>query len=227
MRRVALCVVAACGSRPAATAHPPRVTERPYLKLIEPDNEWTLPIKIASGHYDHGYQTDQHADGKVHCRIAKLERIGEASVARLACDKPYDDLSISGTWVAQPGGLYHPLGPITQPDDLATLVDDDLLITERPHERDHSHTTEVADRRVDASRYGDGWCVHDKTSALGLETNEFGDRRSFILCFDAAGIFAASEYDTVASDHTWRSAQIGVHPPADPEDPLAPIEVDY
>jgi hypothetical protein len=100
------------------------------------------------------------------------------------------------------------------------------LITERPHERDHSHTTEVADRRVDASRYGDGWCVHDKTSALGLETNEFGDRRSFILCFDAAGIFAASEYDTVASDHTWRSAQIGVHPPADPEDPLAPMDAD-
>lgn len=223
MRHVGLCLLAACGHAPAAS-QPPRSQERPYLKLIEPDNAWTLPIKTASGRYDQGYKTDQHAEGTVHCRVAKLERIGEASVARLACDKPYDDLSITGTWVAQPGGLYHPLGPITQPDDLATLVDDDLLITERPRERDHSHATDVANRRVEASTFGTGWCVHDKTSALGLDPSEFGDRRSFILCFDASGIIAASEYDTVASDKTWRSAQLGAHPPLDPEDPLAPSD---
>lgn len=221
----------ACGSRPAATAHPAHVTERPYLKLIEPDNEWTLPIKTASGRFDNGYKTDQQAQGTVHCRIAKLERIAEASVARLACDKPYDDLSITGTWVAQPGGLYHPLGPITQPDDLATLVDDDLLITEHPRERDHSHTTDDATRKVEASHFssssGTGWCVHDKTTAVGVDTAEFGERRSFILCFDATGIVAASEYDTIASDKTWRSAQLGAHPPVDPDDPLAPVEIDY
>jgi len=204
-----------------------QITERPYLKLIAPDNEWTLPIKTASGRFANGYKTDHQEQGTAHCRVAKLERIAEASVARLACDKPYDDLSITGTWVAQPGGLYHPLGPITQPDDLATLVDDDLLITERPHERDHSHTTDVANRHVEASQFGTGWCVHDKTIALGLDPGELGDRRSFILCFDATGIVAASEFDTVASDKTWRSAQLGSYPPIDPEDPLAPEEIDY
>jgi len=221
--RFLVLALVACGHAPAAK-HPPRVTERPYLKLIEPDNAWTLPIKTATGRFDNGYKTEHHAEGTVHCRVAKLERIGEASVARLACDKPYDDLSITGTWVAQPGGLYHPLGPITQPDDLATLVDDDLLITEHARERDHSHTTDAANRHVEASPFGNGWCVQDKTTALGLGPTELGDRRSFTLCFDASGIVAASEYDTVASDKTWRSAQIGAHPPIDSEDPLAPVE---
>ena len=216
------------GCTPAATPVTPHAsTPRPYLKLIEPDNEWTLPIVASSGHYDqHSYVRDQHAAASVHCRITKLEHIGEAAVSHLQCDKPYDDLSITGTWVAQVNGLYHPLGPITQPDDLASLVDDDLLISDQPRERDHSHTTDTSTRTVEATTWKhDGWCVHDKTIAIGLEAHEAGDRRSFTLCFDSTGIVAASEYDTV-TDGTWRSIQIGAGPPIDPDDPVHPSGCD-
>jgi hypothetical protein len=217
-------LLVACTAPPRPVTEHPRHAERPYLKLIEPDNEWTLPISVASGHFGAGgYQRETETHGSVHCAIKQLDHIGEAAVARLACDKPYDDLSITGTWVAQPAGLYHPLGPITQPDDLATLVDDDLLINDVPRERDHSHTTDSATRTVSAAPLGHGWCVQDKIVAAALASHEQGDRRSFTLCFDAAtGIVSASEYDTVTSDASWRSVQVGKDPQLDSDDPLYP-----
>jgi hypothetical protein len=223
VRACLLLLVIACApvAKPVAPAHE---SARPYLKLIEPDNEWTLPIVVTTGHFSSGYKPEQHTAGKVHCTIAKLEHIGEAAVSLLKCDKPYDDLSINGTWVAQTNGLYHPLGPITQPDDLASLVDDDLLIRDQPRERDHSHTGDLSTRTVEATKQKAGWCVHDKTTENGVATGELGDRRSFTLCFDQTGIVSDSEYDTVKSDGSWRSVQIGTNPTIDFDDPMHPSE---
>lgn len=220
-----MCVLCACGSPPPAK-HVATEQDRPYLKLIEPDNEWTLPIVVTTGHHDQsGTHVDKRDTATVHCRIAKLERIGDAVVTRLACDKPYDDLSISGTWVAEPAGLYHPLGPITQPDDLATLNDDDLLINDKPRERDHSHTSDASNRKVEAFAWKSGWCVHDKTTAADAETGKFADRRSFTLCFDRDhGILAASELDSDAAGGQWRAVHVGGDPPLDFDDPTRPIE---
>jgi hypothetical protein len=222
-----MCGLCACGSAAAPAPHHAAVEQdRPYLKLIEPDNEWTLPIIVKKGHHDvHGTFVDKREHGQVHCRIKSLERIGDAAVSHLACDKPYDDLSINGTWVAEPAGLYHPLGPITQPDDLATLVDDDLLINNVPRERDHSHTTDNAERVVEAFPWQTGWCVHDKTSDATAVHGEFTDRRSFTLCFDRkTGILAASELDSVQTEGTFRVVHIGVAPPLDFDDPTKPVE---
>lgn len=221
-----MCGLCACGAAAPVPKHVTADQDRPFLKLIEPDNEWTLPITVQSGHHDGtGTHVDKRETGQVHCRIKSLERIGDAAVAHLVCDKPYDDLSISGTWVAEPAGLYHPLGPITQPDDLATLVDDDLLINDVPRERDHSHTNDVSNRKVEAFPWKTGWCVHDKTSAADAEAQRFADRRSFTLCFDRkTGILAASELDEVQADGTFRAVHIGDDPPLDFDDPTKPTE---
>ena len=212
-------LLAACSSpKPIATHN----SARPYLKLIEPNNEWRLPIAVTTGHFTDRFVTEQHTTGTVHCETDKLDRIGEAAVSHLRCDKPYDDLSISGTWVAQSYGLYHPLGPITEPDDLASLVDDDLLINDPPRERDHSHTGDVATRTVGAAPLDSaGWCVADKTIENGVARNELGDKRSFTLCFNAAtGIIAAAELDVVKADKSWREVRLGSNAPFDADDPL-------
>jgi len=222
-----MCGLCACGSAAGPTPkHTAVEQDRPYLKLIEPDNEWTLPITVKSGRHDKkGAHVDKHDTGQVHCRIKSLERIGDAAVSHLVCDKPYDDLSISGTWVAEPAGLYHPLGPITQPDDLVTLVDDDLLINNIPRERDHSHTSDVANRKVEAFAWQTGWCVHDRTIAADAEPRKAADRRSFTLCFDRkSGILAASELDEIGADGTFRVVHIGASPPLDFDDPTKPVD---
>ncbi len=217
-----------------ASASPPVAKQVPYagkpwLKLVEPDNEWTLAITEVSGHFDaSGIHADKHATGKVHCKITALDHVGEAVVSHLKCDKPYDALSLSGQWVQQPNGLYHPLIPVTQPDDLSTLLDDDLLLLDPPHERDSTHSTESSVHRVEAAHDDHGnWCLYDKTSAVGLKPAEFGDRRSFIVCMSPeVGIVAASEFETIAADKTWHAVQIGANPPLDLEDPTHPVTGD-
>ncbi|MFT3693464.1 MAG: hypothetical protein QM831_10020 [Kofleriaceae bacterium] len=228
MKLVVMIAVTACGS-PQPAPKSAHYAGKPWLKLVEPDNAWSLPIVEASGHFgDHGLATDKHDKGTVRCTTGKLDRIGEAVVAHVKCDKPYEALSISGQWVQQPNGLYHPLIPITQADDLSTLMDDDLLLLDPPHERDSTHSTDSSVHRVEAMRGdGDAWCVADKTSAVGLRPAEFGDRRAFILCMSAdKGIVSASEFETNASDKTWHSVQIGDHPMIDMDDPTHPVESD-
>lgn len=212
-------LVAACGSSqsvPVARGYP----GTPWAKLIEPGAEWSLPIVDSSGSFAAGAAV-RRDKGTVHCSTGSVERVGEAVVAHLTCDKPHDALSISGQWVQQPNGLYHPLIPITSVDDLAALLDDDLLLQAPPDERDSTHSTDSSVHRVEALRGdGDAWCVSDKTSAAGLQPGEPGERRAFILCMSPTrGIVSASELET-HPDKTWHEIQLGDHPMLDPEDPL-------
>ncbi len=198
-------------------------TERPWLTLFDRAHQWTLPAVVTIGRAG-SHEPSQTAT--VHCAIKALEHVGTAVVSHLACDRPFDDLSISGQWVAQPQGLYHPLIPITEPDDLATLQDEDLLINDPPRDRDHSHTMGTSTRSVVTVRDQDRWCVTDKTELSDLEPHDLGERRSFTLCMTAAaGIVAASELEA-NNDGSWRSIQIGASPPLDPSDPMHPPDAE-
>src|SRR5580765_1373614 len=155
-------LVSACGGATPVTA--PATVGPPYLALFAVGKTWSLPLAVTSGH---AATTDKTERGAAHCSIATVAQIGDAHVARLACGKPYDDLSIAGTWVAEPAGLYHPPGPIDQPDDLSTLTDDDLLINAVPAERQHEHALDAgaagapAQENVEAFRHAGAWCVRE------------------------------------------------------------------
>ncbi len=217
MRRVLVVgLVAACGSRAPAVAKTAAKTP-PYLALFERGHAWTLPIEITSGRKPDAFVVDHTDRGQVRCAIADVRRVGDANVAKLACGEPYRDLSIAGTWVAEPAGLYHPAIPIDGPDDLSTLGDDDLLLNAAPAERAHSHALGAgAQQSTEAFAFGDAWCVRETTSAGA-------DRRAYTLCFGTAGITGGSDSVVVGSDATWRRATFGKVPP-DPDDPTQPSE---
>ena len=158
-----------------------------------------MPINLANGHKQgDAYALDQTANGTLTCRTDRVRRVGDATVARLACDKPYDDLLIAGTWVMEPAGLYHPSIPIDEPDDLATLGQDDLLVNASPEEHSHTHGPVL----IEAVQLDHGWCVRESVTA-GV------DRRDYALCFDATGMIGGSDLVIVGPDETWHRARFG------------------
>ncbi|HTL36390.1 MAG TPA: hypothetical protein VL326_24825 [Kofleriaceae bacterium] len=176
--------LAACRVHKAPTAPP--ATRTPYLALFETGKTWTID--------------------KVKCRVADVKPVGDATVARLACDAPNAGLLVVGTWVATPAGLYHPLLPVDEPDELALLGEDDLLLGANAVEHSHEHVIDGARVENEAFVHEGSWCVRETT------TNG-ADSRSYMLCFDRNGITGGSE--TVVSDGATQSAQFGSVPPAD------------
>src|SRR5690242_5551542 len=119
------CLVFACACGGATPVTAPAVAGPPYTALFAAGKTWSLPVEVTTGH---AATKDKTERGAVRCGIKTVTQVGDAQVAHLVCDKPYDDVSVVGTWVAEPAGLYHPPGPIDQPDDLSTLSEDDLLL---------------------------------------------------------------------------------------------------
>jgi hypothetical protein len=217
MRRlVVLGLIAACTPASAPVVANAAPQSPPYLALFERGRSWTLPIEVASGTHPDAFVLAKTERGSVSCAVADVRRIGDANVARLACAKPHDDLSIAGSWVAEPAGLYHPAIPIDQPDDLATLGDDDLLLQATPAERAHNHADEGTQQSIEAFPFARAWCVRETTIAGE-------DRRSYALCFDSGGVTGGTDLVVVAADATWRRATFGKAPP-DPDDPTQASE---
>lgn len=174
MRRlVVLGLLAACGGKTAN--RPPART--PYLILFEQGRTWTLPA----------------ASGAVTCKVASSKQVGDATVSRLDCGS----LLVSGTWVSTPAGLYHPYLPVDDPDELAMLGEDDLLIARIPAEREHSHALGggVQDS-IETFAFEASWCVRQTTQSST-------DRRAYTLCFDGTNITGGGE-DTVGGDEPHR-----------------------
>lgn len=188
MKRVAvLACVIACHGAHAPTARPP--THTPYLALFEQGRAWTI--------------------GKATCRVTEVKSVGDASVAHLACDPPNAGLLVVGTWVATPGGLFHPLLPVDDPDELALLGDADLLLASNATEGSHEHLIEGTHISDEAFVHESSWCVR-QTTVLGPES------RSFTLCFAAAGITGIAE--TVVSNGATTSAAFGSVPAEETEE---------
>lgn len=159
-----LCALAACHSQPRAVT-----TRTPYLALFERGKSWTLPTTTG---------------GSVTCQVAEVKQVGDANVSRLRCNPA--SLLISGDWVATPAGLYHPLVPIDEPDELALLTEDDLLLTANAAEREHEHVVQGAQSTIHAFMHRGSWCVRE-TMVLGHQ------ERSYTLCFNAQGISGGDE----------------------------------
>lgn len=168
---IGLC--AACHSKPATTTPPP--TRMPYMPLFVVGHVWTLPIIEANG-----------KRANITCRVTADKPVGDASVAHLGCDAPYAGLLVNGTWVATPAGLYHPLVPVDEPDELALLGDDDLLLTANAQEHEHSHHIDQADDEIEAFVFEGSWCVRETTATAE-------DRRSYTLCFDGRALTGGGE----------------------------------
>jgi hypothetical protein len=173
---VLLVVLAGCHSQ-AQVARAP--TRTPYLALFERGKSWTLPV--GSG-------------GSITCQVADVKQVGDANVARLTCAAPHAGLLINGGWVATPAGLYHPVVPVDEPDELALLGEDDLLLAAHADEREHAHAIAGTHSEIAAFTYKASWCVR--------ETTTLGDnQRSYTLCFDANGITGGDEF-TLGGDAT-------------------------
>lgn len=143
--------------------------------LFEQGRTWTLPS----------------ANAAVTCKVAETKQVGDATVSRLDCGS----LLVSGTWVSMPAGLYHPYLPVDEPDELALLGDDDLLITRNPAERDHNHVLAGgAQDSIEAFGFEGSWCVRQATATST-------DRRSWTLCFDGKDITGGAE-DTAGPTET-------------------------
>src|SRR6478736_4762564 len=134
-------VLAACHSQAHVASAP---TRTPYLALFERGKSWTLPV--GSG-------------GSVTCQVADVKQVGDANVSRLTCAAPHAGLLITGGWVATPAGLYHPLVPVDDPDELTLLGDDDLLLAANAAERDHEHVVAGTHSEISAFTYKASWCV--------------------------------------------------------------------
>lgn len=199
---VAVLSIAACGG--ARTSAKPSSTQAPYLALFERDRAWSLPGSSEPG--------DAHST--VSCRVAEVKPVGDANVSRIACESPFQDLLVVGTWVATPAGLYHPALPVDDADELALLGEDDLLIGSVPKERDHAHAIGPADDSNEAFRFEGSWCVRNTTTS-GEE------RRSYTLCFGEGGVTGGGEI--VASGGVTARVMFGKNPP-EPE--MEPVETE-
>jgi hypothetical protein len=170
----AACALAACHSKAGFKMTPPP-TRMPYMPLFIVGNAWKLPLIEANG-----------TRSNITCRVADSKPIGDATVAHLACDPPHAGLLVVGTWVATPAGLYHPLVPVDEPDELALLGEDDLLIAANAVEHEHTHKIDQADDEIEAFVFEGSWCVRETTA-----TTE--DRRSYTLCFDGRALMGGGE----------------------------------
>lgn len=192
-----------------APAHP-LPTRTPYLILLSRGATWTLPAEEATGRRDgERWSIVQTRRSTMTCRVADSRQLGDADVSRVTCDAPHAGLLVAGTWVATPAGLYHPHVPIDDPDELALLGNDELLIAAIPVEREHSHALGYAQESLEAFGHEGSWCVRRSTSA-GTE------RRAYTLCFDAKTVTGGSE--VVVSGTEWQRVRFG-SAPEDPDDP--------
>src|SRR5262249_48435010 len=128
---------------------------------------------------------------------------------RVRCAEPHAGLLVVGNWVETPAGLYHPALPIDDPDELALLGEDDLLLSAVAKERQHSHAEAGAQDTIEAFTFRGSWCGRDP---IASET----DRRAFTLCFDGRTVTGGGEL--VITGTTWHREQFGAAPP-DPDDP--------
>lgn len=185
-RGLLVLALAACG--PARAPTPPAPTRTPYLMLFERGKTFTLPS----------------SRGDVSCTVADVKQVGDANVSRLQCAKPHDALLISGTWVATPAGLYHAYLPVDEPDELALLREDELLIGAIPNERDHEYVLEGTQESVEAFEHEGSWCVRQRTRA-GTQL------RLYTLCFDGRAITGGNER-VIAEDGTQEDVEFGKAP---------------
>lgn len=205
---VLLIAIASCGGNRVPAQ--PSTAETPYLMLFERGRTWALPIELS----DATKRGDTWAPAPTHratlqCRVAEVKPVGDATVSRVACVAPHGGLLVVGTWVATPAGLYHPLLPIDDADELALLGDDDLLITATPKEREHAHALGHGADSIEAFPFAGSWCVRNTTA-----TTE--DLRSFTLCFDGKAVTGGAEL--VITGNELHRARFGAAP-EDPEDP--------
>lgn len=186
MRRLVVCagvLLAGCGGK---TVHHRAPARTPYLILFEQGRTWTLPA----------------ASGNVTCTVAATKQVGDATVSRLDCGS----LLVSGTWVSLPAGLYHPYLPVDDPDELALLGEDDLLIAKIPAEREHSHALDGGTQdSVEAFGFEGSWCVRQTTQSPT-------DRRAYTLCFDGTNITGGGE-DTASPGTPAHRITFGAAPP--------------
>lgn len=206
-------VVTACGasaSRAPASSGPPA-----YLVLFERGRSWTLSIETTHGRKQgERFAASSSERGNVTCEVSEVKQIGDANVARVSCKPPHAGLLVVGTWVATPAGLYHPALPIDDADELAMLGEDDLLLSAKPRDREHSHALGDAQDSVEAFSFKRSWCVRNTITTES-------DRRAYTLCFDATGVTGGGEVIIVGADSTWHRTHFGAAPP-DPDDPTSP-----
>jgi hypothetical protein len=196
--RCSWCVFALLACRHGRPPDAPLPDRTPYLFLFEAGRTWTLPAEqIATA----GGATQRTS---VTCKVAESKQVGDATVSRIACDPPHAGLLVAGTWVSTPAGLFHPYLPVDDPDELALLGDDDLLIGAIPKEREHSHALDQTQESIEAFGHAGSWCVRQTTSAAA-------DRRAFALCFDGRAVTGGS--DLVVGDGVWQQVRFGNAPP--------------
>lgn len=168
--------------------------ERPYFALFELGRAWSLPATSEPG----------GAKDTVLCKVDDVKPVGDANVSRVVCEPPFKGLLVVGTWVATPAGLYHPPLPVDDADELALLGEDDLLITAKPKEREHTRALGQADESNEAFAFEGSWCVRN-TMTSGEE------RRSYTLCFGDGGVTGGGE--VVGSGGSTQRVSFGRNPP--------------
>jgi hypothetical protein len=188
---VAWLVLTACGPHASRPSH----GGPPYLAMFRAGASWTLRAGTPG------------AVDAVTCSIATVTRLGDSTVSRLTCAKPHDDLGIVGWWVAAPAGLYHPATAPENPDDLAALTEDDLLINAHADERHHAVALGDTHEMIDAIPFGHGWCT-------STETTNGADRRAWTLCVDDTGIVGVADI-VAAPGAATASARFGALPTDD------------
>ncbi len=201
-------VAASCRQPPPAA--PAKPTGPPYVALFQLDRAWSLPVEVAAGHKQgSSYALEHSARGSLNCKVSSVRTFGDATVAHVACDPPMADLLAAGTWVQTPAGLFHPVLPMDDAEDIANLGDEDMLIAAIPVERHHDHAIDQTKFASDAFELAAGWCIREISS--GGDT-----RRGFTLCFDASGVTGGD--DLLIAGEQWRRSRFG-QPVPDPEDP--------
>lgn len=207
VRLLAVLALAACGGAKPVASEP---SQPPYLTLFERGRQWSLPIVTVSGdHRGEAWVETGTERGTLRCEVSEVKSIADATVSRVSCAPPHAGLLVVGWWVATPAGIYHPALPVDDADELALLGEDDLLLTAKPKEREHSSATTGMQHAVEAFPHQDSWCVRD-----AIVTEE--DRRHMTLCFGGAGVTGGG--DLVASGTTWKRTTFGAVPD-DPDDP--------
>ncbi|HEY5920435.1 MAG TPA: hypothetical protein VIV11_02135 [Kofleriaceae bacterium] len=201
MRLVALALLAACGA--AAKPSPSSTRGPPYLVLFESGRTWTLPITTVTGERrGDAWVATSTQSGTLACEVAGVKPVGDATVSRVSCAAPYAGLLVVGGWVATPAGLYHPALPIDDVDELALLGDEELLITARARDREHSQATGGMQHSIQAFPHERSWCVRDTTSVAD-------ERRVYTLCFSEAGVTGGGELVITGADRRWHRTTFG------------------
>jgi len=205
----ALALVACSGAVKPASSGP---SQPPYLALLQQGQRWSLPIETINGeHRGDAWVATSTERGTLSCEVAEVKAVADATSSRVQCAPPYAGLLVVGYWVATPTGLYHPALSVDDADELALLGENDLLLTAKPTEREHSQAATGMQHAIEAFRYQRSWCMRD-----AVMTEE--DRRHFTLCVDAPGITGGGELVVNGNEHSWHRSTFGTVV-EDPDDP--------